>query len=233
MINIDGNNILINLLEVIEERWIIWYLRKYIMYGLETKKINWWKDVLIVGKKLNYEVYEWNEKTYDINKNSFVREAYKKQNWAFLSDYIRLDILYNFGGIYIDTDVLLIKKLDDNLLDTDVIIGFQFDCLLGTHFIGTKPKSLFIKLFLDKYNNYKEGEQFIVNNHIFNDFFLENIVDFKLNGKNQLLKYKNEKIAIYNKNYFGCPKILGNGYAYHMLDNSWRKKKYKKIEEFI
>lgn len=61
-------------------------------------------------KKLNYEVYEWNEKTYDINKNDFVKEAYKKQNWAFLSDYIRLDVLYNLGGIYIDTDVLLIKK---------------------------------------------------------------------------------------------------------------------------
>lgn len=154
----------------------------YVWFGNKKNKLM--ERCIDSWKKLNYEVYEWNEKTYDINKNSFVREAYKKQNWAFLSDYIRLDILYNLGGIYIDTDVLLIKKLDDNLLDTDVIIGFQFDCLLGTHFIGTKPKSLFIKLFLDKYNNYKEGEQFIVNNHIFNDFFLENIVDFKLNGKN-------------------------------------------------
>ena len=88
-------------------------------------------------------------------------------------------------------------------------------------------------MFLDKYNNYKEGEQFIVNNHIFNDFFLENVVDFKLNGRNQQLKYKNENISIYNKNYFGCPKILGHGYAYHLLDNSWRKKKYKKLKNLF
>lgn len=203
----------------------------YVWFGNEKNKLM--KRCIDSWKKLNYEVYEWNEKTYDINKNDFVKEAYKKQNWAFLSDYIRLDVLYNLGGIYIDTDVLLIKKIDDNLLDTDVIIGFQFDCLLGTHFIGTKSKSLFIKSFLDKYNNYKEGESFIVNNHIFNDFFLDNIVDFKLNGKNQQINYKNEKISIYNKFYFGCPKLIGKGYAYHLLDNSWRKKKYKKIKNLF
>lgn len=54
-----------------------------------------------------------------------------------------------------------------------------------------------------------------------------------MNGKSQQLKYKNERISIYNKNYFGCPKILGNGYAYHMLDNSWRKENYKKMKNLF
>lgn len=80
----------------------------YVWFGNEKNKLM--KECIDSWKKLNYEVYEWNEKTYDINKNDFVKEAYKKQNWAFLSDYIRLDVLYNLGGIYIDTDVLLIKK---------------------------------------------------------------------------------------------------------------------------
>lgn len=54
-----------------------------------------------------------------------------------------------------------------------------------------------------------------------------------MNGKSQQLKYKNERISIYNKNYFGCPKILGIGYAYHMLDNSWRKENYKKMKNLF
>lgn len=203
----------------------------YVWFG--NKKTKLMEKCIDSWKKLDYEIYEWNETNYDINKNSFVKEAYKKQNWAFLSDYIRLDVLYNFGGIYIDTDVLLIKKLDNILLDTDVIIGFQFDCMLGTHFIGTKEKSLFIKAILEKYNNYKKEEAFVVNNHIFNDFFLENVIDFKLNGKNQKVKYKDEKISIYDKNYFACPKIIGNGYAYHLLDNSWRKKKYINLKDIF
>lgn len=203
----------------------------YVWFG--NKKTKLMKKCIDSWKNLGYEVYEWNEKTYDINKNVFLKEAYKKQNWAFLSDYIRLDVLYNFGGIYIDTDVLLIKKLEDTLLNTDILIGFQFDCLLGTHFMGAKVKSSFMKIFLDKYNSYKKGEQFIINNNIFNDFFLENVFDFKLNGKNQVLLYKNEKINIYNKFYFGCPRLIGKGYAYHLLDNSWRNKKHIKLKKLF
>ena len=110
-------------------------------------------------------------------------------------------------------------------------MGFQFDCLIGTHFIGVKSKSLFMKCILDKYNNYKIGDPFVVNNDIFNDVFLNNVVNFKLNGENQVLFYKNEKINIYNKGYFACPKLIGKGYAYHLLDNSWRKKRYRKLKD--
>lgn len=204
----------------------------YIWFG-NKEKPNDLKKCIESFKILGYEIYEWNENNYDINKSTFLKETYKNKIWGFLSDYIRFDVLYNIGGIYIDTDVKVLKKIPDKLLDTDILLGFQFDCLLGTHFIGAKKESLFIKYFLDKYNNYKKGEKLIVSNHVFNDFFLKNIVDFKLNGKNQQLKYKNEKISIYNKNYFGCPKILGDGYAYHMLDNSWRKKKYRILKNLF
>lgn len=204
----------------------------YIWFG-NKEKPNDLQKCIESFKILGYEIYEWNEDNYDINKSTFLKETYKNKIWGFLSDYIRFDVLYNIGGIYIDTDVKVLKKLPDKLLDTDILLGFQFDCLLGTHFIGAQKGSLFIKNFLDKYHRYKKGEKLIVSNHVFNDFFLENIVDFKLNGKNQQLKYKNEKISIYNKNYFGCPKMLGNGYAYHLLDNSWRKKKYKKLKNLF
>lgn len=203
----------------------------YIWFGAE--KPDFVKNCIRSWEKLGYEIFEWNEKNYDINKSQFLKYTYENKIYGFLSDYIRFDVLYNFGGIYIDTDVKVVKKLPDDMLDTDVLMGFQFDCLLGTHFIGTKEKSLFIKAFLNKYDNYKSGEQLIVSNHVFNDFFLNNIPDFKLNGKNQICGFSNEKITIYNKNYFGCPKLFGDGYAYHLLDNSWRKKKYRKAKDIL
>lgn len=62
----------------------------------------------------DYKIVEWNEKNFDIQGScDYVREAYREQKWAFVSDYVRLWIIYNFGGIYLDTDVELIKNLDN------------------------------------------------------------------------------------------------------------------------
>ena len=52
-----------------------------------------------------YEIREWNEDNYDVTQVNFVKEAYENQKWAFVSDYVRFDVLYQFGGIYFDTDV--------------------------------------------------------------------------------------------------------------------------------
>lgn len=59
-----------------------------------------------------YEIKQWDESNYNVNKNPYTRAAYKSKKWAFLTDYVRLDILYQHGGIYMDTDVKLIKSLD-------------------------------------------------------------------------------------------------------------------------
>ena len=59
-----------------------------------------------------YEIIEWNEGNYNINKIPFIEKAYKEKKYAFVSDYARLDIIYNEGGIYLDTDVELIKNID-------------------------------------------------------------------------------------------------------------------------
>lgn len=72
----------------------------------------------------DYEIIEWNENNFDINCNKFVKDAYKKKAWAFVSDYARLKVIYEYGGIYLDTDVELIKKIDD-LLINDFYIGIQ------------------------------------------------------------------------------------------------------------
>ena len=80
-------------------------------------------------KKLcpDFEIREWNEKNLDINKSRYAREAYRAGKWAFVSDYARFRILYEYGGIYLDTDVELIKPLEELLktCDENGITGFM------------------------------------------------------------------------------------------------------------
>ena len=60
----------------------------------------------------DYEIIEWNETNFDLECCDFVKEAYKAKKWAFVSDYARLKVVYDNGGIYLDTDVELVKSLD-------------------------------------------------------------------------------------------------------------------------
>ena len=60
----------------------------------------------------DYEIKRWDESNYDVSKNPYMKQAYEAKKWGFVPDYARLDILYNHGGFYLDTDVELIKSLD-------------------------------------------------------------------------------------------------------------------------
>lgn len=60
----------------------------------------------------DYEIIQWNESNYDYNKYLYTKQAFRHRKWAFVSDVARLDILYQYGGIYLDTDVELVKNLD-------------------------------------------------------------------------------------------------------------------------
>lgn len=62
-----------------------------------------------------YEIKQWNEDNYDVNRILYIQEAYKAGKYAFVSDYARFDILYQYGGIYFDTDVEVIKSFEDVL----------------------------------------------------------------------------------------------------------------------
>ncbi len=63
----------------------------------------------------DYEIKRWDESNYDIGKNPYMKAAYEHQKWGFVPDYARLDILYSHGGIYIDTDVELVRSPDELL----------------------------------------------------------------------------------------------------------------------
>ena len=72
-----------------------------------------------------YEIREWNEDNYDVTQVNFVKEAYENQKWAFVSDYVRFDVLYQFGGIYFDTDVELLKPIPEEILAKRAFTGFE------------------------------------------------------------------------------------------------------------
>lgn len=76
----------------------------------------------------DYEIQRWDESNYDINKCDYIKEAYAEKRWAFVSDYARLDICYTYGGIYLDTDVEVLKSFDE-LLALDGFCGME----IGKH----------------------------------------------------------------------------------------------------
>lgn len=79
----------------------------------------------------DYEIVCWNEDNFDINENRYAREAYDAKKWAFVSDYVRLKVLYENGGIYLDTDVELIKPLD-KLIEDGGFMGFDDSGIVST-----------------------------------------------------------------------------------------------------
>jgi len=83
-----------------------WFSGSEIPAGLQ-KCIDSWKTFCP-----DYEIIRWDESNYDISKNEFMKEAYTKKKWGFVPDYARLDIVYNEGGFYFDTDVEMIKDID-------------------------------------------------------------------------------------------------------------------------
>ena len=72
----------------------------------------------------DYKIMAWNEQNFDISTNRYVQQAYEAKKYAFVSDYVRLAVLYEYGGIYLDTDVELVRPLDE-LLELPGFMGFQ------------------------------------------------------------------------------------------------------------
>lgn len=87
------------------------------------KCINSWKRFFP-----DFEIIEWNESNYNVQKISYISQAYNARKYAFVSDYARFDILYHEGGIYFDTDVEVIKSFED-ILKNGAFMGCETDGL--------------------------------------------------------------------------------------------------------
>lgn len=97
----------------------------------------------------DYEIKEWNEKNFDLDCCIYVREAYEANKWAFVSDVARLYALVTEGGIYMDTDVEVIRPLDD-LLSYEAVSGFESETQIPTGLMASVPNQpLFMELLKD------------------------------------------------------------------------------------
>ena len=177
---------------------------------------------------------EWNETNYDFTKNQYMKEAFEAKKWGFVPDYARLDIVYQYGGIYLDVDVEIVKSFD-SLLNYSGFAGFESPEFInfGQGF-GAEPGNLLIKKIRDDYDNLhflnEDGTpNFVASPHINTKVLEENGV--KRNGTFQII----DNFAFLPMDYL-CPKSFEDGiikktnntYSIHHFDASWHDKKTKK-----
>lgn len=103
----------------------------------------------------DYEICRWDESNYDVMKNAYMKAAYGARKWAFVSDYARLDVVYQYGGFYLDTDVELVKPLDELRYNKACMGMEETDCVaIGLGF-GAVPKYPAIKMLRDAYRAFR------------------------------------------------------------------------------
>lgn len=205
----------------------------------ETKKcIATWKR-----KLPDYEIIEWNEKSFNINSNQYVKEAYDAKRYAFVTDYVRLYALYHHGGIYMDTDVEVVKSLD-NFLNHQAFTGCENENMCVTGTMGAVKGHSWIKDLLDYYTN----QHFLMadgtHNTKTNTQIITKITEEKYGWKKedtyQVLK---EDLHIYPYDVF-CAKNFRTGkiersentHTIHHFAGSWHTKEEKikgRIIKFI
>ncbi|AGK52658.1 glycosyltransferase family 32 protein [Bacillus sp. 1NLA3E] len=174
----------------------------------------------------DYELVEWSEENFDINVNSYIKEAYRSGKFAFVSDYVRVHALYYYGGIYLDTDVEVFKSFDP-LLHHDSFWGFEQENFIATSTIGASKGNSLIKIFLDSYNGKKFNENG-TNNELTNVAIITEILKnkgLKMDGTFQEMPgiatfFPQPYFSPYD--YINCRNfITENTYAMHHFYKSW------------
>ena len=228
--------------DIVKKRTQIPKVIHYCWFG-KNKIPDIYKEWMQSWKKFcpDYEVVEWNENNYDITKNRYMYEAYEKKKWGFVPDYARLDIIYQYGGIYLDTDVEIIKSLDE-LLNQDGFAGFQDwqYVALGLGF-GAISGNYMIKKMRDYYNDLRFVDDNGKNNLTPSPIYQTNCLkEYGLvqNGTFQNLPALTvyPKVFFSPKNYYtGNLRMNENTFMIHHFDGSWvenrEKNEYHKYKE--
>ena len=155
----------------------------------------------------DYEIKEWNEDNFDVHSIPYTAQAYKHRKYAFVSDYARFKILYENGGIYFDTDVEVIKPMDD-ILAKGAFFGLEdnrdvFACAPGLGF-ACNAKFCLLKDMLNLYENMQfETADGAINKKTIVEYFSETLLKKGLQPQAGIIEF--EGIYIYPPDYF-CPK---------------------------
>ncbi|MFD0864100.1 glycosyltransferase [Sungkyunkwania multivorans] len=100
----------------------------------------------------DYQITEWNETNTKSFSNRFYKNALRKRKYAFVADYVRAKVLFEEGGVYLDTDMLLVRSVDD-LLKYDFFIGEEVSGRIAFGLFGARPKHRFLEKMLAFYNS--------------------------------------------------------------------------------
>ena len=187
------------------------------------KYIKTWRE-----KCPDYQIVEWNESNSSFSDCLYAVEAYEAKQWAFVSDYVRFCAVYEMGGIYLDTDIEVLRNFDD-LLNNGAVFGFGNDNSLTVPIFAAEKGHVSLKEIIDFYKTRK----FVMQDGSFDTVAIEKSVEhvlssnygLKLNGERQLLQ---KEICILPKEYFFARDYMTGKitsypelYIIHYGDGTW------------
>lgn len=192
-----------------------------------------------------YEIRKWgDQECYEIiAANKYALQAYEAKKFAFVSDYLRVYILYNYGGIYMDTDVQIFKSIDKFLIH-GAFTCFENKENIPTALMASKKGNLWVKRLLDYYDNKEfidELGKMDLTTNVESITALSLKMGFVPNGEKQVFS---DDVHIYTKDYF-CPidtknrandVFTENTYAAHLYNGSWRsplRQKLSRVKKYL
>lgn len=177
--------------------------------------MNTWKEHMP-----DWEYLEINESNFDIHFNKYVEDAYNNKAYAFVSDVARIWALYTYGGIYMDTDVIVYQSLE-KFLNHDFFTGFENVHYPVTATMGAKQGNTLIKEMLDIYNTktfetHENWHEYETNTMIMSDII------GKYFDRDKVEYQEHDNIAIYPRETFCYHEVLDNNvYTKHLMMGNW------------
>lgn len=171
----------------------------------------------------DYEIIEWNESNFDIHSSAYAQMCYDQKKYAFLTDYLRLLIVEEHGGIYFDTDVEVLRSFDD-MLKYPAFFGFENSRFVNTgEGFGAEPHNPAVRRMLEEYNPLLDGTRGVIGCPKLNtDALLKS--GLKQNGEKQALT----DAVVFPEEYFnprssvtGELKKTENTHSIHWYSASW------------
>ena len=183
----------------------------------------------------DYEIIEWNESNFDVTKNAYCKEAYEAKKWAFVTDYVRLLVLYKFGGIYMDTDVEVVRTFNP-LMNRNGFLCFEDNkhVSIGTFGISAHSPMVsdLLKLYKSRHFRRADGSIDMTPNLRILTKVLVDSYGIRLNGKRQVLP---DNILVLPMEAFIAKSYLSgwimkdeNTYAIHHYSATWLDKEGQK-----
>ena len=171
----------------------------------------------------DYEIIEWNEDNFDVDLNPYTAMCYQQKKYAFLTDYVRLLVVAENGGIYFDTDVEVVKSFDP-LLKANAFFGFEDRNYINTGLgFGAEAGNQLVEQMIREYDELIDGRKGVVGCPALNTLALQKY-GLALNGKYQILA----GTSIYPVDYFnpyddstGILNKTENTYSIHWFAKSW------------